>query len=236
MRYARSALAVLLAVGLTSWLTWGSAAAADSPESTVSVVGDGRVIVHPDVAMVGLGVEATAPTVAAAQADAATRMQAVVDTLLAQGVVRDDITTTRVSINPVYDQRDNSIIRGQRVSNMVQAKMRDLDRVGPIIDAATAAGANRVEGVSFGVENLKAPKDQARALAMADARAKADQLAGLAGVRVIGVRAIAESDASSVPVRADRVLAAPAPGGASTPVEPGTQEIRTQVSVVFIIQ
>jgi uncharacterized protein len=211
------------------------AAAEEDPRSTVTVVGDGRVLVQPDLATVGFGVESTGPTVSAAQADAATRMQAVIDTLLAQGVAREDIRTTRLGVTPIYDQRDNSILRGYRVVNSVQAKLRDLGLVGQVVDAATAAGANRVEGISFEVEDLAGYKDQARGLAMANARAKADQLAGLAGVRIVGVKSIVESDAAATPVRAVRsdVEAAPA---AAPPVEPGQQEVRTQVSVTFIVE
>lgn len=211
-------------------------AAQPDPRSTVSVVGDGRVMVQPDIAAVSFGVEATGPTFAAAQADAATRMQAVIDTLTGLGVPRDDIRTSRLSANPVYDPKDNTIIRGYRANNSVQVTLRDLDRVGAIVDAVTTAGANRVEGISFAVEQIEAPKSQARALAMQNARAKADQLASLAGMRVTGVKAIEESDATSTPVRAQPMMA-PAPAAAAAPpVEPGTQEVRSQVSVTFYME
>jgi len=209
--------------------------AADDLRATVTVVGDGRVTVQPDLAQVTFGVEANGETLAAAQADAATRMQAVIDRLLELGVPRDDIRTSRVSANPVYDQRDNTVIRGYRASNAVQVKLRDLSQVGQIVDAITAAGANRVEGLSFSVEKIEEPKNQARALAMQNARVKADQLASLAGMRVIGVKAIQESDAASAPVP----YVAPAAArteAAATPVEPGTQEIRTQVTVTFLME
>jgi uncharacterized protein YggE len=231
MRLIIPALAALLLVGVPV----SPAAAEEDLRSTVAVVGDGRVLVQPDVATVSFGVESTGPSVSAAQDDAATRMQAVIDTLLGQGVAREDIRTTRLGVTPIYDQRDNSILRGYRVVNSVQAKLRDLGAVGQVVDAATAAGANRVEGISFEVEDLSGYKDQARALAMGNARAKADQLAGLAGVRIVGVKAIIESDAAATPVRAVRsdVQAAPA---AAPPVEPGQQEVRTQVSVTFIVE
>ena len=182
-------------------------AAADDLRSTISVLGDGRVLVQPDVAMASFGVEATGPTLSAAQADASTRMQAVVDTLVAQGVPREEIRTDRLSANPVYDQKDNTIIRGYHASNSVQVKLRQLDQVGAIVDAVTAAGANRVDGLSFAVDNLEAPKGQARGLAVQNARAKADQLAGLAGLHVVGVKSIEEADASATPVRAQPIAA-----------------------------
>jgi len=121
----------------------------------------------------------------------------------------------------------------------VQVKVRDLDRVGPIVDAITAAGANRVDGLAFTVENIEAPKNQARAQAMQNGRAKADQLASLAGMRITGVKSISESDASSQPVPVAQPMAArseAAAGKPVEPVEPGTQEIRTQVTVTYIME
>lgn len=214
-----------------------SPAAGADLRATVTVVGDGRVTVQPDLALVTFGVEANGQTLAAAQADASTRMQAVIDGLIGLGIPRDDIRTSRVSANPVYDQRDNTVIRGYRASNSVQVKLRELDRVGPIVDAMTAAGANRVDGLAFAVEKIEEPKNQARALAVQNGRAKADQLASLAGMRVVAVKSIQESDASSEAVPVAQPMAARADGmAAAPPVAPGTQEIRTQVTVTYIME
>lgn len=213
-------------------------AAADDLRSTITTVGDGRVLVQPDVANVSFGVEATAQTQAAAQADAATRMQAVVDKLLELGIPREEIRTNRLSARPVYDQRNPGVVQGYQTNNSVQVKIRNLDQVGAIVDAVTAAGANRVDGISFAVEQIETPKGQARGVAIQNARTKADQLASLTGLRVVGIKAIQESDASSnpprpQPARADAYGAAAAP---PPPVEPGTQEVSTQVTVTYIVE
>ncbi|MGE3269842.1 MAG: SIMPL domain-containing protein [Chloroflexota bacterium] len=209
--------------------------AADDLRSTVTVVGDGRVTVQPDLATITFSVEANAPTLAEAQADASTRMQSVIDALTGQGIARDDIRTSRLSANPVYDEKDRTVITGYRANNSVQVKLRDLSTVGQVVDSITAAGANRVDGLSFSVENIEEPKNQARAQAMQNARVKADQLASLAGMRVTGVKSIQESDASSPPV--PYAAAAPARAeAAAPPVEPGTQEVRTQVTVTYIME
>ncbi len=211
--------------------------AQEDARSTISVVGEGRILVDPDIANLSLGVESTAPTLSEAQADAARRMQAVIDALLAQGVAREDIRTGRLSISPIYDNRDGGQIRGYRAANLVQVKIRDLNRIGTIVDTVTAAGANRVEGISFAVENLAPPKDRARAEALANARAKAEQLASLAGVRIVGVKSIVEADPAARPVPIAREAAMPmgAAAAAPTPVEPGTQEVQTQVSVTYVV-
>lgn len=204
--------------------------------STATVLGDGRVTVVPDTALVTFGVEANGQTLAEAQAQASTNMQGVIDGLLGLGVPREDIRTNRVSASPVYDQRDRTIIRGYQATNSVQVKLREIDKVGSIVDQMTAAGANRIDGMSFIVENQDAPKQQARAQAVQNARAKADQLAGLTGMRVTGVKAIQESDASSQPVPYAQPAAARSEAAPPPPVEPGTQEIRTQVTVTYIIE
>jgi len=209
------------------------AAAQDDLRSTVSVVGDGRVAVQPDTVFTGFGVESASANLAEAQNDAFTRMQSVIDAIVAQGVAREDIKTRSINISTEYDQQDRTRIRAYRVSSSVQVQIRNVSTTSQVIDAAVAAGANRVDGISFAVADQTPFKDQARALAMADARRKADQLASLAGMRVVAVKAISESDATSTPVRSERaVSAAPA---APAPVEPGEQEVRTQVSVVYII-
>jgi uncharacterized protein YggE len=232
------AMVVVAAVGLTVAAHPTAAAAQEDTRSTISVVGDGRVLTQPDVAYVNLGVDATGASFTEAQNAASTQMQSVIDTLVGLGISRDDIHTSRLSANPVYDQRNNSVITGYRATNSVQVTLRDLDQVGPTVDAVTAAGANRVDGVSFAVENIEAPKNQARAQAMQNARAKADQLADLAGVHVVGIKSIEESDASATPLRGTPQAMAPTAAAAAPapPVEPGTQEVRTQVRVTFIVE
>ncbi len=183
---AALALAVAATLGLAVGARPSAAAAQEDMRSTISVVGDGRVQTQPDVAYVSLGVDVTGASFAEAQSSASTKMQAAIDALVGLGISHDDIRTSRLSVSPVSDQRNNSVITGYRATNSVQVTLRDLDRVGSIVDAVTAAGANRVDSVTFAVENPEAPKNQARAQAMQNARTKADQLASLSGVRIVG--------------------------------------------------
>jgi len=229
------------AIGLHPESTVAQTTAQPDPQQdqrpTISVVGNGRILTQPDIAYVNLGVDANGATFAEAQANTSSQMQAVIDTLVGLGISRDDIRTSRLAANPVYDQRDNTVIRGYRATNNVQVKLRDLDRVGATVDAVTAAGANRVDGVTFAIENQDASKSQARAQAMQAARAKADQLASLAGMRVVSVKSIQEGDATATPVRAAPQAMAAAPGAVPTPpVEPGTQEVQTQVTVTYVVE
>ena len=93
-----------------------------------------------------------------------------------------------------------------------------------------------VQHIAISVENIEEPKNQARALAVQHGRAKADQLASLAGMRITGVKSMSESDASSGPVPVAQPMAARSEAAAAPPVEPGTQEVRTQVTVTYIME
>lgn len=249
----RAIAAIALAAALTAGaavvgLTVRSAAAAPSIapsaapatqvdlRSTVTVLGEGRVTVVPDTALVTFSVESSGQTLTEAQAGTSTKMQAIINSLTGLGIPREDIRTNRISASPVYDQRDRTIIRGYQATNSVQVRLREIDKVGAIVDQMTASGANRVDGLSFTVDNPEGPKNQARAQAVQNARTKADQLASLSGMRVTTVKTIQESDGTSAPVPYAQPAAARAEAAPPPPVEPGTQEIRTQVTITYIIE
>ena len=160
------------------------------------VTGMGEVTAIPDVAIISLGVEARATTVAEAQAQAAEAMDAVMDVLNDYGVASKDIKTQYYSIYPVrrWDDGKETLI-GYRVSNTVTVKIRKIEDTGGIIDAVTSAGGDytRINGISFTVDDPDAYKVEAREEAMADAKAKAEQLAQLAGVTLGKPTYIAES-------------------------------------------
>jgi uncharacterized protein YggE len=210
-------------------------------DSGISVVGEGQVTAVPDLAQVSFAVERTDPSLNKALSDAAGAMAAVQDRLIQLGVRKEDIRTINFSVSPIYDNprpNDSSAsgvpaLRGYRVNNAVEATIRTFDSTGSIIDAVVAAGANRVDGISFETSHLTDLKAQARELAMTNARAKAEQLARLAGVTLGRARLIEESDTSGGPTVRTTAMAAPA--AATTPIESGQLEIRTTVHVVWDI-
>lgn len=118
-----------------------SAASHDGQMTGISVSGQGQARGTPDIATVTLGVEASRDTVQAARDDAASAMANIIDVLQEQGVLERDIQTSFFSINPRYD-REGREITGFVVSNQVTARIRNLDRVGAIIDQSTQAGGD----------------------------------------------------------------------------------------------
>jgi uncharacterized protein YggE len=196
------------------------------------VTGDGSVTVVPDVANLSLGVEVEAVTVAQAQTQASTAMQAVIDELKARGIADNDIKTQYYSIYPIRDyQKETSVIVGYRVTNTVTVKVRDVDSTGAIIDAvASAAGDNiRINSIYFTVDDPSSYQEQARVVAMADAKTKALQLAELAGVTLGNPTYISEGGSYVPYIYADRAVAE----GPSTPISPGETEVRLSVQVVY---
>ncbi len=207
------------------------------------VSGQGKVSVTPDIAILSLGVDAQASTVSEARLQAAEAMEAIVTVLKDNGVAEKDIQTYHFSISQVWEWdrvTDEPKMTGYRVSNMVSATIRELDKVGLIIDAVAEAGGDltRVHGVGFTVEDPTAYQRQAREKAFADARAKAEQLAGLAGVTLGKAIYITEGMGylPPMPMLRDMAVAAPMAPGFDTPIMPGEQEIIINVQVAFAIE
>jgi uncharacterized protein YggE len=202
------------------------------------VTGQGQVSVTPDVAVLVVGVEAQALTVAEAQNSASTAMVAVTQALRNRGVADKDITTINFSIYPVMDYRYNTVT-GYHVSNMVTAKIRKISDTGPIVDAVAVAGGNliRISSISFTVDDPSPYLKQAREKAMADASAKANQLASLSGAKLGPPTYITESVSNYLP---SPVYYAQAGGVAApnvtTPISPGQTQVSDNVQVVYSIQ
>jgi len=216
-----------------------------SQQSTgIWVTGEGTVTVVPDIALLSLGVEAQTDTVAVAQSQAATAMAAVEAELDRFGVDDKDIKTTQFSIYPVRrwsDEKQQEVLIGYRVVNTVTVKVRAVEDTGGIIDAVTTAGGDfiRINSISFTVDDPDAYKEEAREKAMADAEAKASQLARLGNVKLGSPTYINESGgyvSGTRPIYAESGMPMPAPAAPPTAISPGETEIRLSVQVVYGIQ
>jgi uncharacterized protein len=236
-------LSAVLILGGCSLITSANAAQAPvaegTPVRTVSVVGQGSVSARPDMATINLGVETYAATVAEASKQNAGQMDAVLAKLKELGVAEKDIQTSNYSIS--FDQ-GNTSIRGTetaaasqyRVSNTVLVKVRDLAKVGTVLDGVTGVGANQVWGISFTVNDEAPLEAQARAKAADDARQRAEDLARLHKVQVGDVLTIAETSVST-PVYRALDMAASAKG-AGTSINPGEVEYTYQVQVTYLLK
>jgi len=210
------------------------------------VVGEGKVSAVPDVAIISLGIEAQAKTVAEAQNQAAGAMDRVMKALTGNGVADKDIQTQRFSIVQVTrwnkDLNRDEVV-GYQVTNMVTAKIRNLDKTGTVIDAVAAAGGDltRVQSIGFTIDDPAKYYKDARDKAMADAMARAKQIAAGADIKLGRPTYISEGQLY-VPqpriVNYDMKLApgASVPAPVSTPISAGESEIRLSMQVVYEIR
>ena len=216
------------------------AAVTDQPH--ISVHGTGIVSAKPDMANLQIGVQIQNTSLATAQGDAATKMDAAMKQLKAAGVDEKDISTAQYNVEPVMDYSQQNApprVTGFRVTNILNVKIRDIAKAGKVIDDLVGAGANTVYGLSFGFSDPTALMKQAREQAMNDAKTKAGELASLGGVGLGTPLVIDDSGANVPPVIMDAVNKSMGAGmapDAATPVNPGQQEIRVEVNVVYAIK
>ena len=168
---------------------------ASASTQSVTVVGEGVVNIEPDVAAARIGVVVLRSTVREASSEASGIMQAVKAALLAQNIEEKDIQTRHFDISAERYGPEGLLPEDQvqyRVRNIAFVIIRDLDNIGGVLDAAIGAGANDIGSVRFSLENPAALESEARAMAVADARAKAEELAALIGATVGEVTEISE--------------------------------------------
>lgn len=231
-------LMALLVVGLLALACTETTVLPSDRESNpgISVSGTGSVFGEPDVAILTLGVEAQADSVGEARAMAAEAMDAMLTVLKDGGVEDSDIQTSRFSVEPRYNFRDGEQeLIGFFVNNLVTVKIRDIDETGTLIDDVVEAGGDltRVQNLRFTIDDPEELQQEARRLAMENAKSKAETLAEAAGVDLGAPRSISESGgARALTFRAD-VFAADEATGASTSIEAGELEVQIQVQVVY---
>jgi hypothetical protein len=212
---------------------------------SLTVQGDAQVQSAPDEATVRLGVVAQAATARDAQGEVNRVAGAVLAAIGRLGAPRERIQTSELQLYPVYSQepprpeaaleREPRIV-GYRASNVVTVRLEELDKVGPVVDAGLGAGANQVEGVSFGLRSDLAARQQALREAAAEARKKAEAMAEALGVELVELLEAAEG---GVRVMTPRFALAreslQAADMAATPVAPGQIAVDASVSLTFRI-
>lgn len=226
-------LPLLSALVLSTALALPTLAAAQGVVNQLTVTGEGRVDVVPDMATVTLGVTSVADTAAAALAENSAQVAKVIENLKTAGIEARDVQTSGLSLNPNwtnYGTDSQPRIEGYTAQNMVTVRVRALDRLGSVLDAAVKDGANTLNGLTFGLSNPQPVEDAARAAAVKDARRKADVLTGAAAVLLGPVLSITESTGYAQPMPMFRADAASAPG---VPVAGGELTVGASVTIVY---
>jgi uncharacterized protein YggE len=204
------------------------------------VNGEGKVTAVPDVAILSVGVEAQAASVADAQSQANTAMDKVMTALKNGGVATKDIQTQYFNIQKVSrwdNDKQQEIVIGYRATNTVTAKIRDINKAGTVIDAVVAAGGDltRINSIGFTVDDPAPYQEQAREKAVADAASKAKQLADAAKVKLGKPLYITESSYVPSPIYRDVALKAEGAPSVETPISAGEMEITVNVQMAYDI-
>ena len=207
----------------------------------ITVVGEGSVAVQPDIAVANIGVQVANADVKAASSEAQELMNAVLAAIQEQGVAEEDIQTSGFSIfadfGPASPTGEQSQTPLYRVSNNVNATIRDLTLVPAVLDAAIAAGANNIYGVNFSVDDPSEAAAAARAQAIENAQAKAEDLAQLTSLQLGSVVSVSEIIGSRGGFYGSSGVAAASQAGlgGGGPIAPGQLNVNVQLEVIYSV-
>ena len=217
-----------------------SVAFAEENPPIISVSGEGIVEAQPDRATITVGVLTRAKNPSEVQSLNAKAAASVINSIVALGIERKNISTGNYSFNPNYRHLDNGkrVLEGYEATNSVTIIVDDLNLVGKIIDAALNHGANQVNSLNFGLRNKNIYQDEALRLAVLDAKRKAEICAAALGKTILSVRNISiNSNHISAPrnYKMASAMAQEDSVAVETPIESGTLTCTASVHVEFEI-
>jgi hypothetical protein len=204
------------------------AVAAGSGGATITVNGQGEVRAAPDCGQVRVGVATQSASAREAQLANDRAVEAVIAAVKAQGVAKENIQTSEYSIWPEYNEKGQ--LWKYRVNHNLTVEVKAIEKLGAVLDAAVAAGANQACSISFDRSDRDVLEREAMKKAVADARQRAETLAGAAGKSITRVVSITEGTAQSEPLA---YRAMKLEGAGSVPVEPGELAVSAAVQVTF---
>jgi len=229
-------------VALFALAACGTTPVANSAQQprTLSAAGTGQVYIVPDIAYVNVGVRVDADEVSAALAANNVQANAIADALKALGVEKSDIQTSNFNVYPMQDWGpDGQISRKYYVvENTVYITVRDLTKLGQLLDTVVSSGANTINGISFDVLDKSAAQAEARDKAIANAKAEAEAIAAAAGVKLDMIQTLnVYNSGVSIPMYESKGLG----GGAaaydtSVPISAGQLKVTADANITFIIK
>jgi uncharacterized protein YggE len=240
-----------VSTGLAAWMLAAGLAGGALPTSLraqggsavqpprILVTAQGSVEVTPDRARVTLGVETEATTAQAAAQANATAQRRVIDALLRLGVPAASIRTTGYSVSPKQEYQPDTRrwrVDGYQVSNLVVVTVEPVGRAGEAIDAALAAGANRVAGLSFEVADPSVARERAITLAVQQARREAALAAQAAGGELVGLIEVTVNSYDASPRPMMEMMAVRADVAPTTPIAEGNQQVTVSVSTQWEVR
>lgn len=209
------------------------------PAPTISVSGEGKVFIKPDIAKISVGVTKKNVDFVVAQKNATEVINKTINFIKSKGVEEKDIKTTSYNISPQYDYiKGEQKFKDYEVSQNLEIKIRNLDKIGEILSGVTQSGANTVGSLRFEVDDMDKAKEEARAEAISEAKEKAKVLSKHLGVRLKKITSYYESD-GGFPGPIYLSDSAFGKGGDFAPapsVPAGENEIKITVSITYEIK
>lgn len=189
----------------------------------------------PDVATVSAGVVTQSADANSAMRANAAQMDKVMAQVKAAGVAERDIQTSGVNLNPQYKyvENQNPTITGYQASNNVNLKIRDIGKLGKVLDSLVASGANQINGPTFEIDQPEPAYDEARRAALDKAQARAQMYAKALGMRVRRIVSISEGGDFRPPVPMPMMMRAQAKTESDTAISPGETTLSVNLDVVF---
>jgi len=202
----------------------------------ISVVASGEASVAPDLAIVSFSVSGEGKQLTPTRDDVNRRASAVLAALRKLEIAEGDLNAPDVGIHPQYDYRKGQRLTGYHVQRQMTARIRDLERLGEVLDGVVAAGANEVHGTQMSAADPSAPEHEALASAVTAARAKAEAMAAAAGVTLGALTRLEEdADAGAQPMPKMAMMRMEAAGGVSTEVAAGDLSVERRIRAWFAI-
>ena len=229
--------AIVLVVGLPARAGAQSASPADPNSPAITTTGDATVRRAPDRAFIDISVESRAKTPREAQAQDAAAMANVQQKLRAANLPSDAVRTIGYGVEPEFDFAGNRrVLRDYLARNAIEVRLDDLNRVGEIVDLATASGATSIGDVRFDLKDRRAAEREALGMAVADARARAEAIAAAAGRSIFTIWRIVEEGAMPPPGPRPMVMRAESAAVAPTPISAGDIEIHARVTLMALLK
>ncbi|PIT92391.1 MAG: hypothetical protein COU08_02705 [Candidatus Harrisonbacteria bacterium CG10_big_fil_rev_8_21_14_0_10_42_17] len=236
-------LIVVILLGLGAFKVLRSEDASRPPARTISVSGEGEVVAIPDIARLDFSVVSDGQDPKKLQEDNVLKINAAIDFIKEQGVKKEDIKTSQFSLYPKYDYdrfSGRSTVFGYTLTQSVTIKIRDFENISPILSKLPQVGINQIGSISFEVDDPETYLADAREKAFDKAREKAESMARQNGVR-LGKVVTFNDNSYGYPVYRYEDAAfgkegAVAESAPAPTIEPGSQDIKVNVNVVYEIK
>ena len=238
-------LVLILVIGIAyfAWIVFYTYKAGDIEDANqITISATGEVYAAPDIAALTLGIQTDGKDVKNITQENTETMNKIIDGVKSLGLEAKDIQTTQYSVSPQYNwtQDKGQVLKGYRITQNIDLKIRDFDKIGDILSVATENGANIVSDLRFSIEDEEKAKTQARDKAIAAAKAKAQTIAHQAGIKLGDIINVYEDyyyapvQYSSAKVMND--MASSESAREIAQVESGEQQVQITINLVYEIR